>query len=348
MFSSKRRKLESEDNTVKTTVFFIGQKPYKVDAFLPRLGNRVATKTIERALSEQGKALVPLPQGHFEIIRCSREGQIAVFKHSNVVGCRNTGSTQHGQIPLPLPRYKDINTFTREPENLRVGFEYLFGYSHQYTISQKGEIIIGQGLPPASLTKLTETERTCNMAKALEKHVSTSNVKISLSRNSSHFCPFSGGGDLHFFCGQSSLSAAVVTTAAESSEDEHEHGSPAAADSQNTPPKAQEIRCGSVENKVTGQQSEKEVLLQLQANMILTCATLLEEKLPTHSLPSIDYLVCYGVVLGPTYPLKLLKLTLDFVKQETLFEELFNLPPCPFYPVYIDIILRYLLHSIRE
>ena len=83
--------------------------------------------------------------------------------------------------------------------------------------------------------------------------------------------------------------------------------------------------------------------------MILTCASLLEAKLTkTQDFPSIDYLVCYGVLLGPTYPLKLLKLTLDFVQQETLFEELFHLPQCPFYPVYIDITLHYLFCSLSK
>ena len=45
-----------------------------------------------------------------------------------------------------------------------------------------------------------------------------------------------------------------------------------------TPASQGEYRCGSLENKVTGQQTEDQVRLQLQANMILTCSILLERK----------------------------------------------------------------------
>ena len=66
----------------------------------------------------------------------------------------------------------------------------------------------------------------------------------------------------------------------------------------------------------------------------------------TQEPPPLDSVVCYGVLQGDTYPLKLLKLTIDFLQQNTLFEELFVLEPSPFYPVYIDIILNYLYHSL--
>ena len=147
-----------------------------------------------------------------------------------------------------------------------MGFEYLFEYSHAY---KRGEI---QSLPPSAV----ENERAINLVKALEKHDSSINVNIrGFSRNSSHYCPFSGGGDIQLFV-QAGIIAAVVTTAGES---EHEPEPPVyrpstpplAADI--TPPKAHEMRCGSLENKVSGQQTEKEATLQLQANMILTCAT---------------------------------------------------------------------------
>ena len=46
-----------------------------------------------------------------------------------------------------------------------------------------------------------------------------------------------------------------------------------------TPPKRGEFHCGSLENKVSGVQSEVDARLQLQANMVLTCATLLARKI---------------------------------------------------------------------
>ena len=97
-----------------------------------------------------------------------------------------------------------------------------------------------------------------------------------------------------------------MTTASES---EHEPEPPVDVDRPSTPPlaaditppNAHEMRCGSLENK---EQTEKEATLQLQANMILTCATLLENRLmsltSTKELPPLDSLVCYGVLHGPT------------------------------------------------
>ena len=190
-----------EQQSVKTTLFVLGHKPFKAVVFLPQL-SRFSTKTVKQALAQldPDKDLPHFPQGHFEHVHNSAGGQVVLFRHDNVVGCQNTGSTQHAQLPVPVKRHKERLSFTREPQNLRVGFEYLFGYSHAYTISERGEILLSQSLPPSAVEKLTENERTINMVKTLEKHYSSSNVNIrGLSRNSSHYCPFSGGGDIQLF-----------------------------------------------------------------------------------------------------------------------------------------------------
>jgi hypothetical protein len=43
-----------------------------------------------------------------------------------------------------------------------------------------------------------------------------------------------------------------------------------------TPPKHGEIQCGSLENKVCGQQKEEDATLQLQVDMVLTATTSLK------------------------------------------------------------------------
>ena len=50
---------------------------------------------------------------------------------------------------------------------------------------------------------------------------------------------------------------------------------------------------------------------------------------------------------GPTYSLKLVKLSINFNTQTLVFEELFNLPPCPFYPVYVDVVIDHMLQLLE-
>lgn len=107
-----------------------------------------------------------------------------------------------------------------------------------------------------------------------------------------------------------------------------------------TPPKEGERKCGLFKNKASGQQWETDAILQLQANMFLTCSKLLKEKMAsaktTADLQSINILTCYGMLMGPMYSLKLFKLIIDFEERKSIFEELFSFAPCTFYLVYVD------------
>ena len=62
---------------------------------------------------------------------------------------------------------------------------------------------------------------------------------------------------------------------------------------------------------------------------------------------AINLLSYYGVTLGPTYPLKLVKLTVDFDSEGLLYEELFTLSPCAFYPVYVDMCILHVVESLK-
>ena len=174
-----------------------------------------------------------------------------------------------------MRRHTDVQTYTHEPRNLRVGFEYFHGYSHPYTISANGEITLGHC--SAAVKKLIVKERTMTMVKTLENHcANSSNITIhTLGCYSRHFCPFSGGGDIEVFTQSAQMiSAAVVTS--EGREDEEE----------------------------------------LPVNRTLTP--------PPSDDSQNTSLVCYGILLGPMYPLKLLKPTLDFSSRNMYFEELYT------------------------
>ena len=106
-----------------------------------------------------------------------------------------------------------------------------------------------------------------------------------------------------------------------------------------TPSKVGEWRCGTAENKVTAAQSEEEVTRQLQANMMLLTSHLLRTKAEENpaNADSINVMTCYGLQLGSTYPLKIIKLTINFEECNCEYEEQFCLYPCGVYPPYIDI-----------
>ena len=141
--------------------------------------------------------------------------------------------------------------------------------------------------------------------------------------------------------GRAGTTAAVLSTDTGEADEEGVPPPCPTNDANLTPPKQGESRCGSLENKVCGQQNEEDATLQLQADMVLTTTTLLQSKIRALTTPAelrvINTLSCYGLLLGPSYSLKLLKLSIDFNKQTLVFEELFKLSPCLLYPVYVDI-----------
>ena len=119
---------------------------------------------------------------------------------------------------------------------------------------------------------------------------------------------------------------------------------------QHTPPKRGEARSGLMENKCSPQQTGEAVTRQLMANMVLLGATRLEELVnskPPQEVKEFSYLVIYGCQLSPAYPLKLLKLCIDFNEGFLTFWELFNLPPCAGSGAFIDIILYYVFESLK-
>ena len=124
--------------------------------------------------------------------------------------------------------------------------------------------------------KWSEHECTLILISQLKEQVGGKKYHIrAFGNNYDHFCAFSGGGDLQVFTHLGS-SAAVVSTEAGESDVEDVLQQNQAADTTLKPPKQGEGQCGSIENKVSRQQSEVDVRLQLQADMVLTCTTLVK------------------------------------------------------------------------
>ena len=157
-----------------------------------------------------------------------------------------------------------------------------------------------------------------------------------------HYCPFSGGGHISIFRrGSSSVSVVMTDSDSEDVTPPHRGMQSDRSEGQATPPKDGEYRCVSVENKVTPVQCEWEVTLQLQANMLVLCSGLLRQKFKEcpSDAEKINILCCYGLQLGLPYPLKVLKLTVDFEPGKV---ELLNASVSFFYPVHIDVSINLL------
>ena len=125
----------------------------------------------------------------------------------------------------------------------------------------------------------------------------------------------------------------------------HQRGSPRAKG---------EYRCPtSIETKlVTGiSDTQKEaVTKQLQANMVLTATHILRRRLKMcpEDAKAMESVTTYGMQMGITCPVKVLKLTLNFCRETSCFEELFSKElfskeHCPFTHVFRDMALANLV-----
>ena len=362
-----------EEDEKKTVLFFCGRVPWKAIVAMPAM-TRISVNLVRKALAQQGLLPPPpFPQGEFIVITNSPAVQVAIFRFRHAAGCRTTTSREHGQLPPPITAHKDTTMFIKEPNNLRVGFQFLYGKEHLYSVSD-GNITITGSCPSPPEMERSEVERTVNLVAQLRARYGQEYIiRAGSGHDLSHYCPFSGGGDVHIFKADSATSAVVEvepmeqpmesTSESTSIEGELESGPSESTSIEGeleagpsesinvTPPKQGERRCSALETKgIRSLQSPSDVTLQLQADMILLCAALLTDMVasqPEHA-ESIWSLTCYGVQVGFSYPIKLLKLTIDFENRKVHFKELFNKPVCAFQGAYIDIALNYVFEALKK
>ena len=127
-------------------------------------------------------------------------------------------------------------------------------------------------LPSSVHQRRSENEQTCELVVRLQENFKEKfNIK-AFGTNYDHFCTFKGGGDVQIFVASGSSAAVLHTKSGEANEsnladedddDEVAEGVPPLNDPAPnlTPPKRGEYRCGAMENKVTGQQSEVDARL---------------------------------------------------------------------------------------
>ena len=112
--------------------------------------------------------------------------QVAVYKFTDVVGCRTTGSTKHGHLPVPYSRNKPF--VIHDSNNVRVGFQYLFGYNQEYKV-QGGKIELSSDIPEVTGEYLSEHQRTARMVQDLVAQFGEEYEIAVVAKESTYYCP---------------------------------------------------------------------------------------------------------------------------------------------------------------
>ena len=108
---------------------------------------------------------------------------------------RSTQSRQHGYLPAPSTCHREFESLIRDMNKVRVGFQFLYGYNHNYKV-EKGNIILSQQRPMRNIECLHENQRTCHMMTGLMSVLGDEYKIFCSAKESRHYCPFSGGGDI--------------------------------------------------------------------------------------------------------------------------------------------------------
>ena len=140
----------------------------------------------EGALAEQGQP----PQPPFQ-----QGVQVAVFHFWPIVGCRSTTSVENSRLPQSVTPHKGGNGVQQEPNNLCLG---LIIPLKKDSLSNGGLIVMCVCQPP------TRTELSGTIGQLCGKEGACS------GHDSSHYCPFFGGGNVDISRVNSATSAIVV------------------------------------------------------------------------------------------------------------------------------------------
>ena len=342
-----KRKRVSETKTTMTeldTVLFMCsiRKPWKARLTLP-CASKISVEEVRQALTTCGAAVPCFPRGKFHVIANNDIFQVALFEFQDTAGCRSTSSKQHDRLPRPWVSHRDI---AQEP-TVKVGYKFFYGTNIEYKVVAKEVHLMPTAIASApTQVTTTEGEKTAGLHVQVTNAFPNYEVCMPTPLHTGSFCPFTGGGDLEIFCGTS----AAVVEVAETMVEENEAGEEATAVTI-TPPKRGEQQSAVLEHKGDrGQQKPEEVTSQLQADMIVTCVKLLQKiiQASVDAAPEVTCLTVYGVQIGISYPVKLLKVTTDFDTETLCFQELFASPVYPSGGAYVDMSLQDIFQALDQ
>ena len=312
----------------RTVLFLCARTPWKAVLYIPQM-RRIPVSLLRKASEDQEQPPPPsFPHGDFRVVYNDPVVQVAIFRYRHSFGC-STSSTEYDCLPFPVMAHKDPAAFLRETK-LRVGYRFLYGSEYEYTVKDGGKISIKDAHGCDRSQFESNRSKMFDLAVQLQAQYGSSysvGVGALSGHDASHYSPFTGGEDDVYISmtesGTSAVSAVVVGGIPDQVQQQSE--SESTSDQETKPPMAQ--------------QSPRDVTLQLQAYMVLLCAHKLEHIVTCtpQDVESLQVLTCYGMQVGLSYPLKLLKLTMDFQDHELEFQELFKGPVGVFQGAYIDI-----------
>ena len=233
-----------------------------------------------------------MPHGTFVVLQRLPNLQVALFQHRTTVACTDTNSPTHNKLPRPItirptrPLSQMISFLPPVSEtasHIQVGAVIIYGVNYQYKVTPEEKVIINDSSEMVVVEYGNENQRT-DAAVAMLKQVFGTSLQVErTSRDTEQHCPFSGGGDIYIYHKMNAI--AIMTGVEEDWE--------------------KEIKCGATEEKVTSQQKNQSLCLQLQANMMVLSSKMIQKRIKSHpaSCEKLNSITCYGLLIGPVHPL---------------------------------------------
>ena len=321
--------------------------PYNQVISLP-VTDSLTKRVVKKYAKQQNCPPLPnLPAGTFECVVRLEDHSVFMFKFKKPQPC---SGVRKGLLPALINKHIDLPT---PAEDLRgLASSYLYLRDHKYDIqSLQNEKTVSVTLQPGEplLADKRETTRTGNLLEALKSRVKNdryASIKVALAEtDSSHFCPFSGGGDIYL---QTDHISACLRL---SDEDDGEAEALGAEEgTQVSPRKKGEIRCtGAVETKFSVQSVDK-VLRQLQADMLVGATQQLKTIVTNEPTKAKDIksFSTYGITFGVSiaHPLIVLKMTLDFETNVLDYLQLCRYEWSETFNVYVDGAFEYVMERV--
>ena len=269
----------------------------------------------------------------------SEKKLVYFFRHEDSDGCRKRNTTSHKKLPMCST---DVSTFE---EVLEIVPERMCGASGAFfhgpltpvpkiTYTATHLTVDRNFKPVLQEEHMTEEKRTVQFVSKVKPIFNEQKIDVSMFGNmNQRFCPFMGGGNL-------SLRSMKCLAACVMYEDFGQ-------DPSLSPHPEGQLRCGNIENKQLTLQTEEEVIVQLQANMMLCAVSDLTAKIKVDPMTEVKSFVCYGMVLCfPPLPILLLRLTIDFQSSNVSYERLFRSSSTYHLCLSADICLEYILNRL--
>ena len=282
--------------------------------------------------------------GHYEKLEMSN---IYFFVFHKAICCSYTYSDIHAELPHPVNKQE---SFTLPRTAANTGARSFFDFNGRaFDLLEDGSLSINDTF--GTKDSRNEGERTRDAILGIQRWLATSysNIEVSgYTKNNKKFCPFTGGGDI-FFQGRITASTLIMHRESE----EEDEGRTEEGDEESTEEGDEGSTaaiCSIIENKV---KQSNDVLLQLQANMVLASAESLRNKIRMGDLTLDEMDQCtaihsYGVSYGQDIEFLFLRSTFNFDRQTLSFEFLFGPKYWLAAVKYVDAAIQYMVCEMTK